>query len=69
MHALFALQDPKVEIFYPIFSTTFFDLTRFMEDQWDSLVQAVESGKIPEYEGLTNEIKAALQVRVSDSVI
>lgn len=65
MHALFALVDPKVEIIYPIFSTTFFDFARFVDDQWSKLVQAIEDGVIPDYEGLTDDVKSALQVRAS----
>jgi len=64
MNVLFALADPSLEMINTIFSTTFFDFVRLLEEEWDSLVQAVDDGIIPELEGLEG-LKDHLQVHPS----
>ncbi|KAH7927991.1 hypothetical protein BV22DRAFT_1005817, partial [Leucogyrophana mollusca] len=50
IHALFALADPMLEIIYVCFSTTFVDLIRYMEEEWDTLINSIETGELPNYD-------------------
>ncbi|KAF8840790.1 hypothetical protein BDN67DRAFT_968105 [Paxillus ammoniavirescens] len=51
MHALFALQEPQVELINTMFSTIFRDFCRVIDEQWDTLVQSIDTGSLPELEG------------------
>jgi hypothetical protein len=51
MHALFALQEPQVELINTMFSTIFRDFCRVIDEQWDILVQSIDTGSLPELEG------------------
>jgi hypothetical protein len=48
MHALFALYEPQVELINTIFSTIFRDFCRVIDEQWDMLVECIETGSIPD---------------------
>ncbi|KAH7927996.1 hypothetical protein BV22DRAFT_1031156 [Leucogyrophana mollusca] len=50
MHALFALADPALEFMYMCFSTTFVDMIRYVEEQWETLINSIETGELPNYE-------------------
>ncbi|KAH7919231.1 hypothetical protein BV22DRAFT_1133986 [Leucogyrophana mollusca] len=52
MHAFFALMDVRLQIMVTLFSTVFLDLVRCMEDEWDTLVNSIEKGELPNYKGL-----------------
>lgn len=67
MHVLFALNDPTLEMINTMFSTIFLDFARLLEDQWDLLVDTLESGVVPEMEGMA-AVKGHLQVRVPTEV-
>ncbi|KAH7919002.1 hypothetical protein BV22DRAFT_1199727 [Leucogyrophana mollusca] len=54
MHALFALQEPQVELINTMFSTIFRDMCRIIDEQWETLVQCIEAGTIPELESIEN---------------
>ncbi|KAH7918530.1 hypothetical protein BV22DRAFT_1115413 [Leucogyrophana mollusca] len=54
MHALFALADITLERLDTIFGTVFLDLVRYMEEDWDTLVSSIETGDLPEYEGISH---------------
>ncbi|KAH7918154.1 hypothetical protein BV22DRAFT_1134818 [Leucogyrophana mollusca] len=60
MHALFALADAKLEIMFMTLSTIFVDLVRYMEEEWVTLVTCVETGELPDYEGV-DEIRQYLE--------
>ena len=48
MHALFALYEPKVKLINAIFSTIFRDFCRVIDEQWDMLVECINTGSIPD---------------------
>ncbi|KAF8548802.1 hypothetical protein OG21DRAFT_1489072 [Imleria badia] len=48
MHALFALHEPKVELINTMFSTIFRDFCRVIDDQWDVLVECIDTGSVPD---------------------
>ncbi|KAH7926609.1 hypothetical protein BV22DRAFT_1128079 [Leucogyrophana mollusca] len=52
MHALFALADPMLETMNTLFGTVFLDLVRYMEEEWDYLISCIETGQLPDYEGV-----------------
>ncbi|KAH7885483.1 GH3 auxin-responsive promoter [Phlebopus sp. FC_14] len=60
MHALFALQEPRVELINTMFSTIFRDFCRVIDEQWETLVECVNKGSIPELEGI-DHVKDNLQ--------
>lgn len=62
LHALFALQEPQVELINTMFSTIFRDFCRVIDEQWETFVQCIETGSIPEMEGI-DHVKENLQVR------
>lgn len=51
MHALFALADTKVETINTLFGTIFIDMIRYVEEEWDNLLQYIETGELPDWEG------------------
>ncbi|KAI5998394.1 GH3 auxin-responsive promoter [Pisolithus orientalis] len=52
MHALFALVEPNLETINPIFTTGFRDLCRTIEDHWEDLIHCIETGVIPDINGI-----------------
>ncbi|KAI5985503.1 GH3 auxin-responsive promoter-domain-containing protein [Pisolithus albus] len=63
MHALFALLEPKVETINTVFTTSCRDLCRTIDDHWEDLVQCIETGVIPDIDGIEH-VKDNLQVRL-----
>ncbi|KAH7924386.1 hypothetical protein BV22DRAFT_1035202 [Leucogyrophana mollusca] len=63
MHALFALADPMVEIMFMNYSTMFIDLVGYMEEEWDTLVTCIETGELPDCEGI-DEIREYLEPKL-----
>ncbi|KAF8125755.1 GH3 auxin-responsive promoter [Boletus edulis] len=59
MHALFALYEPKVELINTMFSTIFRDFCRVIDEQWDVLVECIDTGSIPDSVDVGN-LKGAL---------
>jgi len=47
-HALFALYEPQVELINTMFSTNFRDFCRVINEEWDTLVQCIDTGSIPD---------------------
>ena len=54
MHVLFALAEPKLENITALFGTVFVDMVRYMEDEWDVLLDSIKTGKIPDWEGINH---------------
>ena len=48
IHALFALYEPQVELINTMFSTIFRDFCRVIDEEWDALVECIETGSIPD---------------------
>ncbi|KIO12049.1 hypothetical protein M404DRAFT_962542 [Pisolithus tinctorius Marx 270] len=60
MHALFALVEPKLETINTLFTTTCRDLCRAIHDHWDDFIHCIETGTIPDLEGI-EQVKNNLQ--------
>ncbi|KAI6003454.1 GH3 auxin-responsive promoter [Pisolithus orientalis] len=60
MHALFALMEPKLETINTLFTTTCRDLCRAIHDQWGDFIHCIETGTIPDLEGI-EQVKDDLQ--------
>ncbi|KAI6106200.1 GH3 auxin-responsive promoter [Pisolithus croceorrhizus] len=60
MHALFALVEPKLETINTVFTTCCRDLCRTIDDHWEDLVHCVETGVIPNIDGIAH-VKDNLQ--------
>ncbi|KIJ57869.1 hypothetical protein HYDPIDRAFT_163769 [Hydnomerulius pinastri MD-312] len=52
MHVLFALADPQLETINTLFGTVFVDMIRYMEEEWDTLLNSIETGELPDWEGV-----------------
>ncbi|KAI6044140.1 GH3 auxin-responsive promoter [Pisolithus marmoratus] len=52
MHALFALVEPKLEIINTVFATACRDLCRTIDDRWEDLIHCIETGVIPDIDGI-----------------
>ncbi|KAH7882270.1 GH3 auxin-responsive promoter, partial [Phlebopus sp. FC_14] len=52
IHGLFSLANRNVEVFSVAFISTITDMLRYIEDEYTVLVDAIERGIIPEYEGV-----------------
>ncbi|KAI6011140.1 GH3 auxin-responsive promoter [Pisolithus marmoratus] len=52
MHALFALVEPKLEIINTVFATACRDLCRTIDDRWEDLIHSIETGVIPDIDGI-----------------
>ncbi|KAF8888221.1 GH3 auxin-responsive promoter [Infundibulicybe gibba] len=52
LHALFAMRERSLTTFNTLFITIFSDLVRLIEGHWEDLVRAIETGQIPDLEGL-----------------
>ncbi|KAI6033477.1 GH3 auxin-responsive promoter [Pisolithus microcarpus] len=60
MHALFALLEPKLETINTVFTTSCRDLCRTIDDHWEDLVHCIETGVIPDIDGIEH-VKDNLQ--------
>ncbi|KAI6042179.1 GH3 auxin-responsive promoter [Pisolithus marmoratus] len=60
MHALFALVEPKLETINTVFATSCRDLCRTIDDHWEDLINCIETGVIPDIDGIEN-VKDNLQ--------
>lgn len=61
MHGLFAIADPSLVFISITFSPLFYDFIRLLDENWDTLVQAIEDGQLPEL-GDLGDVKPHLQV-------
>ncbi|KAH7890417.1 GH3 auxin-responsive promoter [Phlebopus sp. FC_14] len=52
MHVLFALADTKLETMNTFFGPVFIDMMRYMEEEWDTLLNSIETGTLPDWEGI-----------------
>ncbi|KAI6141108.1 GH3 auxin-responsive promoter [Pisolithus tinctorius] len=52
MHALFALVEPKLETINSVFTTSCRDLCRTVDDHWENLIRCIETGVIPDLDGI-----------------
>ncbi|EIW81570.1 hypothetical protein CONPUDRAFT_144290 [Coniophora puteana RWD-64-598 SS2] len=48
-HAAFALAEETLETLCTHWSTTFVDLIRWIDEEWDTLIDAIDSGRLPRY--------------------
>ncbi|KAF9466377.1 GH3 auxin-responsive promoter [Collybia nuda] len=60
MHALFALEDESLELINTLFATIFLDFVRLIEEYWEPLLQAINDGRVPDFEG-AESVKHHLQ--------
>ncbi|KAI5990909.1 GH3 auxin-responsive promoter [Pisolithus albus] len=60
MYALFALVEPKLETINTLFTTTCRDLCRAIHDQLGDFIHCIETGVIPDLEGI-DQVKENLQ--------
>lgn len=52
VHALFAVQERQLELINAMFTTVFRDFCHTIGNNWDTLLDCIESGKIPNLEGI-----------------
>ncbi|KIJ14813.1 hypothetical protein PAXINDRAFT_134449, partial [Paxillus involutus ATCC 200175] len=52
MHALFALAERRLETLYTAYGTMLIDLVTFVEEEWDKLLTSIETGTLPDLEGI-----------------
>ena len=64
MHTLFALADREVEMIIASFSTAIVDMVLYMEEEWDTLVACIETGTLPDWEGI-GHVREYLEVPLS----
>ncbi|KAF8888220.1 GH3 auxin-responsive promoter [Infundibulicybe gibba] len=63
LHALFAMGERSLTTFNTIFITVFSDLVRLIEAHWEDLVRAIETGQIPDLEGL-DDLRSHIQAHL-----
>ncbi|KAH7913708.1 GH3 auxin-responsive promoter [Hygrophoropsis aurantiaca] len=63
VHALFALAEERLAFFHATFSTNFLDFIRFMEEEWPTLLNSIENGTIPAFEGM-NHVREYLEPKL-----
>ncbi|KAF8888218.1 GH3 auxin-responsive promoter [Infundibulicybe gibba] len=63
LHALFAMGERSLTTFNTIFITAFSDLVRLIETHWKDLVRAIETGQVPDLEGL-DELRPHIQAHL-----
>ncbi|KAF9238190.1 GH3 auxin-responsive promoter [Melanogaster broomeanus] len=61
MHALFALQERRLEALRTTFGTILIDFVTFMEEEWDKLLAGLETGILPAFDG-TEHVHSYLQL-------
>lgn len=64
MHILFALADSQLETVNTLFGYVFVDMIRHMEEEWDALIHAIETGVLPDWEG-TSHVRQYLEVTLT----
>ncbi|KAF8647396.1 hypothetical protein AX16_006738 [Volvariella volvacea WC 439] len=68
MHALFALADRGLEMINSLFSTLLFDFVKYIIEHWEVLVDAIETGIIPDFDGIEPaNLKPYLQAHLKPS--
>ncbi|KIJ60844.1 hypothetical protein HYDPIDRAFT_31893 [Hydnomerulius pinastri MD-312] len=60
MHALFALAERRLETLSTSFGTILVDLVKFVEEEWDSILNSIETGILPDFDG-TDHLRVYLQ--------
>ncbi|GJJ10575.1 hypothetical protein Clacol_004802 [Clathrus columnatus] len=60
MHALFALGERHLEIMYTTFGTIYIDFITLMEEEWDKLLNSIETGILPDFDD-TEHVRSYLQ--------
>jgi hypothetical protein len=63
MHALFALAERRLETLYTAYGTMLIDLVTFVEEEWDKLLTSIETGTLPDLEGIEH-VRSYLEVSV-----
>ncbi|EIW76081.1 hypothetical protein CONPUDRAFT_85240 [Coniophora puteana RWD-64-598 SS2] len=63
IHGFFALGDVMLENVNTLFGTVFLDMIRYIEEEWDHLLDCLEHGKLPNFEGL-EEVRKYLEPKV-----
>ncbi|KAG0700100.1 GH3 auxin-responsive promoter [Suillus ampliporus] len=66
LHALFALADRSVETLRVMFCTTLLDMIMYIDRDWFSLVDAIDTGTIPELEDIEHRHLHADPVRAAE---
>jgi len=64
VHLVFALADPQLETINTLFGYMFVDMIRCLEEEWDILVNSIETGVLPEWEG-TSHVRQYLEPKFS----
>jgi len=64
MTALFALVDPSLSIIKSAFSTYVYDGVRTLEEHWDTMINAIQIGALPDIYDL-GEYRSHIEVRRS----
>lgn len=65
MTALFALIDPSLSMIQSAFSTYVYDGVRTIEEHWDTMVDAIQTGVLPDNYDL-GEYRPYIEVRLLD---
>ena len=67
IHALFTLACRDTDSFTLTFSTLFYDLVRYIDEEWDLFLSSIKNGTVPDLPGVDG-LHSHLQVsRVSVS--
>lgn len=61
IHALFTLACRNTDRIFLTFSTIFYDLVRYVDEQWDMLLSSIKNGIIPDLPGV-RKVHSHLQV-------
>jgi len=48
MSTLFALTDPALSVMQSAFSTSIYDVVRTLEEYWDTMINAIHIGTLPD---------------------
>ena len=52
MVTLFALIDPSLSVIQAAFSTSIYDIVRTLEEHWDTMIDAIQIGALPDIDDL-----------------
>lgn len=63
MHALFALAERRLETLYTAYGTMLIDMVTFVEEEWDKILTSIETGTLPDFEGI-EQVRPYLEVSV-----
>lgn len=61
LHALYALRDPNVSFMSCTFFSFMLEQLRYIQRNWQMLVEDIEKGRVTEESGLTEEVRARLE--------